>query len=91
MHYFIPQIIYHPPILSNTLNQYLTRLTLRLTTRSSPYPPLTSRISTSLTLLLLTLRALCVLRRGSSIYPIALGWLRLHSLLTPLERQRQGF
>jgi hypothetical protein len=63
--------------------QYLTRLTLLLTTLSSPYPPLTSLISTSLTLLLDTLLALCVLRLGSSIYPIALGCERLYHKSAP--------
>jgi hypothetical protein len=46
--------------------QYLTRLTLLLTALSSTKLPLGSRISTSLTLLLLTLRALCVLLRGGA-------------------------
>jgi hypothetical protein len=73
IHYFIFQN-YSPP---HPQSQYLTRLTLRLTTLSSPYPPLESRISTSLMRRRDTLLALCVLRRGSSIYSIALGWLRL--------------
>jgi hypothetical protein len=71
----------HPDLPSKI--QYLTRLTLLLTTLSSPYPPLTSLISTSLTLLLDTLLALCVLRLGSSIYPIALGCERLYHKSAP--------